>query len=1039
MIDMVKIEEHVEEESHEPAQQSEGSSVSDVVSSRRKRVRTSKYKDYVSDQTNGYCPGCNKYVEYNQEGVLCVECASYWHFECANVSAKEVEQLGNQPFYCESHRKNDVDVKKLQGVEVLVSAHAVQCDEVNNESFEESVVDVKVAQYILNNTKYCNDKLKCLDNQHEIKKLDQGKQFTVNVNSVTYFVIVKSLSALGKSQGVNIKRKGVDLMGTSTQAQFDVDLQVGDLVVPITMTCFHTTNKIHVQVKGKKREAHWSDKLLAVEQFVYGNVVAMINKVESMPTYNDIRTSIVNDLSISAGLGEVKSVNPNRTEKLFASGLSSELDVCEHGSPADGHVQALVEEDQPISDGSEVNSVELISDSNLSQTWCSVSQNGVDNNKIIGSNISTAPSVHVVSCDSAGALKDVVPVVSEDIVTTSVDKLNHDQSKTTIVKKHVENRNNKQLQQALGVIRSENDENMRVKALYSIILQLKSKGLEVKNEYEVIHQPQYSDNLNRVTLMLFEKQKEVDSLKKQSKELELQIKDLKKCKVENEKDLIDMKKREKEKDKMIQDIKNEYSILQEKVGSAHETGDSGKDVELAKKCNEEQLAKISELENFVQEKDQCITELQKCNSDLVKRCQSLSSNEVELSTRIHALEAVSSHIDEGKKGDIVVVHAASVKENSNAISEEVASLNQRLDRLNRDNSLMKDELAEKTVSLQKIDEFYKEIVDQKDKVILDLQSITSDDGNIDIKFKRLLLKFRSEQELKLMNELKTSIDASSDSANKVATTDIGINTDFVPNPCKCKHNGNDESSTILNDGASGLNGASKIGNIQKPKMCKFGLLCDRKEFCEYSHEIIQKTCRFGNRCTKGNACLFLHRRSNDGGSTTGGEKYEERNHPLGGMSASAPINNRAREPELINGFLTLNQAYANVVGDKFVPQRQGFSSGVPGMTNPCYSNTCGISGMQMYHNSHGGFTDNNMLRRDGNSHSPVLNISGHERGNTKLCRNGRMCSVNGCGLRHEIINKTCKFGGGCSRKDTCLFRHDIQQNTSTIPGSSQKT
>ena len=62
-----------------------------------------------------------------------------------------VEQLGKKPFYCEGHRQDD-ECEKKKALSMLMSANAFQNNEVESESFEESVVDIKVAQYILNNT-----------------------------------------------------------------------------------------------------------------------------------------------------------------------------------------------------------------------------------------------------------------------------------------------------------------------------------------------------------------------------------------------------------------------------------------------------------------------------------------------------------------------------------------------------------------------------------------------------------------------------------------------------------------------------------------------------------------------------------------------------------------------------------------------------------------------------------------------------------------------------------------------------------------------
>ena len=41
-----------------------------------------------SDKTSGVCPKCSVYVEgtADDNGVVCVKCEAYWHFNCAEVT-----------------------------------------------------------------------------------------------------------------------------------------------------------------------------------------------------------------------------------------------------------------------------------------------------------------------------------------------------------------------------------------------------------------------------------------------------------------------------------------------------------------------------------------------------------------------------------------------------------------------------------------------------------------------------------------------------------------------------------------------------------------------------------------------------------------------------------------------------------------------------------------------------------------------------------------------------------------------------------------
>ena len=144
-----------------------------------------------------------------------------------------------------------------------------------------------------------------------------------------------------------------------------------------------------------------------------------------------------------------------------------------------------------------------------------------------------------------------------------------------------------------------------------------------------------------------------------------------------------------------------------------------------------------------------------------------------------------------KEENLVVLNSVkSIQSSSGDTCDSNSLLSQKIDKLNKDNSVLKDQLAEKNGSLMKVDGFYKEILQQKDQIINDLQLITSNDGEIDTKFKRLLLKFRSDQELKAMIELKAVVagDAMVDQEVVVSKTDrvnVGTGTESEVVQCNC--------------------------------------------------------------------------------------------------------------------------------------------------------------------------------------------------------------------------------------------------------------
>ena len=64
-----------------------------------------------------------------------------------------------------------------------------------------------------------------------------------------------------------------------------------------------------------------------------------------------------------------------------------------------------------------------------------------------------------------------------------------------------------------------------------------------------------------------------------------------------------------------------------------------------------------------------------------------------------------------------------------------------------------------------------------------------------------------------------------------------------------------------NEHSSGGSGGSSDTNLQRNgRLCKFGRTCKlvNSGECKFKHELINKPCRGGENCTKGDACLFRH-------------------------------------------------------------------------------------------------------------------------------------------------------------------------------------
>ena len=132
---------------------------------------------------------------------------------------------------------------------------------------------VKAVPYILNNKSLCKKLLKNLYSRFspetDIKKKDRGKQFTVDVNTATYVIMMNNIINIGEGSGIKIVKRDpiVDGKGQHVKDQFDVVITNQRIEVPITITCLHTTSKIWIQLLGKPTDGEWEGKKAVLGRF----------------------------------------------------------------------------------------------------------------------------------------------------------------------------------------------------------------------------------------------------------------------------------------------------------------------------------------------------------------------------------------------------------------------------------------------------------------------------------------------------------------------------------------------------------------------------------------------------------------------------------------------------------------------------------------------------------------------------------------------------------------------------------------------------
>ena len=260
-----------------------------------KSRRTGESDDVDKEELSGNCPKCKLYITEEDNGIVCESCKAYWHYHCAGVTQEEVDNLGIEEFLCVKHRmKNEVMsliVSKANGME----GHSVMNDETVRRATEEVITcQFRIHSYSLNEKKAINKKIKNIDTACVINPKDGGRQFTINVNSVTYQIIKEKLADFGEQLNISIKRPAFDDTGKNVDNQYVVVLNGG--LTEVAVTCYHTTNLILLQVKGRKNEKGWDNKLADLKMFVKGTMEPLVHMIQALPQYGMIRKEFLERL-----------------------------------------------------------------------------------------------------------------------------------------------------------------------------------------------------------------------------------------------------------------------------------------------------------------------------------------------------------------------------------------------------------------------------------------------------------------------------------------------------------------------------------------------------------------------------------------------------------------------------------------------------------------------------------------------------------------------------------------------------------------------
>ena len=306
-----------------------------ALTPRRKYPNPKYYKECFVNIPNAYCPKCRKYVKETDLGVVCKPCQAYWHYECANTNQDEIdEKWSDIDFLCEIHREtleNDLNVVQ------------------KNLAFEDNklkVRNIKINNYVLNEKDANMTLLKDIDKQSSIEPKDGYRQYTISLSTPTYHLILENMNNLGNQKGMEIKRDDVDLKGTKLKCQWIASIKLNDgTLTNFSITCFHTTNRILIQLTGKNTVS----RVNGLKTFVYGTMEPIINTVEATKLFEEVRESMREELSqlicnkISGGEDAQIIAEP---ESKDIENLISDL-VEPEGTKSEGCGPSLAKEDMP--------------------------------------------------------------------------------------------------------------------------------------------------------------------------------------------------------------------------------------------------------------------------------------------------------------------------------------------------------------------------------------------------------------------------------------------------------------------------------------------------------------------------------------------------------------------------------------------------------------------------------------------------------------------------------------------------------------------
>ena len=254
-----------------------------------------KLDSFVCNKLSERCPGCRASVKDGEDGVVCEKCKAYWHYGCAKVTQEEIDNQWKEEFVCEAHR---VDSQKSVSFSKVLGNNTSQSIS-GNSGDEEVLVNIKINTYAIDKLGLIKFKLNKMDTKTEINEKACQRQHTIKVNSATYQILVENFVSFGDRLGVKPKRHDIDSKGDCTQDQYEMSLGNS---IPVSVTYYHTTNNIMVQLKadkelkGAKKAAKTTERIQQLRHFVNDNLRVLINEIENDNRYATLKIQMTSTL-----------------------------------------------------------------------------------------------------------------------------------------------------------------------------------------------------------------------------------------------------------------------------------------------------------------------------------------------------------------------------------------------------------------------------------------------------------------------------------------------------------------------------------------------------------------------------------------------------------------------------------------------------------------------------------------------------------------------------------------------------------------------